>query len=556
MSEPKQAVLRRKKMRGGLGRTLLTAFLLLAIGPLSAMSIYAINRTRAVSQQQQEQQMALLAESYRAQLALISQTSPAEDERWLLDDTGTVVGENPTTPLPGWLDPTLPATAWQVGGTPSALWATVPTEEGWVATLFPLEPTLAQLELPVGLATTTTYLQQGERFIPVAAETAPLPRSLSEPLLQAGAERAMIVRDEAEAITTVIGRAPLAEGLWLLTVHQDSEERAGPDGLAAALVAAALLAALLTTVSAALVTRYITRPLYELTQTAVSIARGDFKQRARVEQDNELGILALAFNTMTAQLHETLETLEERVEQRTEQLREANSHIESRARLLAQSAEIGAVLSGIHELGELLQTGSRLISQSFAYEDAAIWLLGRRAGRDPGLALRSSLHEPDSQEEAQSPTAALAEQALHSASACFSDSRQAVALPLRLADNIIGCMVLTSVRPFAEGDHPHLQILADSFAVAIENARASEMEREAVAKLQRIEQHRAQFLGEMSHELSTSLNSIIGFSHLMLRGTEGPLTDIQRSDLTFINRNGTHLLSLLDGMLELIDNGQ
>jgi hypothetical protein len=40
----------------------------------------------------------------------------------------------------------------------------------------------------------------------------------------------------------------------------------------------------------------------------------------------------------------------------------------------------------------------------------------------------------------------------------------------------------------------------------------------------------------------------------MLREIEGPLTDVQRTDLTYINRNGTHLLSLLDGMLELIDN--
>lgn len=543
-------------MRGGLGRTLLTAFLLLAIGPLSAMSIYAINRTRTVSQQQQEQQMALLAESYRAQIALVNQSNHSEAERWLLDEAGELVDEEAGTPLPSWLDRALPLNTWQAGGTPLTLWGTVPTTEGWVATLLPLETTLAQLELPAGLATTTSYLQQGAQVIPMAGESPPLLPSLVAPLRQAGAERAIVVRDEAEATTTIIGRAPLAEGLWILTIHQDSEERAGPDSLAAALIAAALLAALLTTIGAALITRYITRPLYELTQTAVSIARGDFKQRARVEQDNELGILALAFNTMTTQLHETLETLEERVEQRTEQLREANSKIESRAHLLTQSAEIGAVLSGIHQLDELLQTGSRLISQSFTYEETAIWLLGRRAGRDPGLTLRASLHGLDGQEEAASPSATLAEQAIRNGSACFSDSRQIVALPLRLADNIIGCMVLTNADPFEESNHPHLQILADTFAVAIENARASEMEREAVAKLQRIEEHRAKSLGEMSHELSTSLNSIIGFSHLMLRGTEGPLTDMQRSDLTFINRNGTHLLTLLDGMLELIDNGQ
>jgi signal transduction histidine kinase len=57
----------------------------------------------------------------------------------------------------------------------------------------------------------------------------------------------------------------------------------------------------------------------------------------------------------------------------------------------------------------------------------------------------------------------------------------------------------------------------------------------------------------MSHELSTSLNTIIGYSSLLLRENSGPLNDMQRSDLSYINRNGVQLLTLLDGMLELID---
>lgn len=101
-----------------------------------------------------------------------------------------------------------------------------------------------------------------------------------------------------------------------------------------------------------------------------------------------------------------------------------------------------------------------------------------------------------------------------------------------------------------------LQILADTFAVAVENARALEMERAVWEKLKQLELHRTQFLGEMSHELSTALNSIIGFSRLMLKEVEAPLTDTQRSDLTYINRNGLHLLSLLDGLLEVIDHEQ
>jgi signal transduction histidine kinase len=138
----------------------------------------------------------------------------------------------------------------------------------------------------------------------------------------------------------------------------------------------------------------------------------------------------------------------------------------------------------------------------------------------------------------------------------FSEDQRLLAVPLRIADNLLGSLVLRHGATFEQEELPPLQSLADTFAVAIENARAFDMEREALSKLERLETRRAEFLGEMSHELSTALNSIIGFSHLMLKEVEGPLTDMQRSDLTFINRNGTHLLSLLDGLLDVMDSGQ
>jgi CheY-like chemotaxis protein len=55
----------------------------------------------------------------------------------------------------------------------------------------------------------------------------------------------------------------------------------------------------------------------------------------------------------------------------------------------------------------------------------------------------------------------------------------------------------------------------------------------------------------MSHELRTPLNSIIGFSRVILKGIDGPLTDLQKADLTSIHNSGQHLLSLINNMLDL-----
>jgi len=62
---------------------------------------------------------------------------------------------------------------------------------------------------------------------------------------------------------------------------------------------------------------------------------------------------------------------------------------------------------------------------------------------------------------------------------------------------------------------------------------------------------KVEFLTNMSHALRTPLTSIIGFSRLMLKELDGPLTELQRTDLTAIHESGQQLLELINDMLEL-----
>jgi signal transduction histidine kinase len=55
----------------------------------------------------------------------------------------------------------------------------------------------------------------------------------------------------------------------------------------------------------------------------------------------------------------------------------------------------------------------------------------------------------------------------------------------------------------------------------------------------------------MSHELRTPLNAIIGFSDLMLEGGAGDITATQREFTEAVLRNGKHLLSLINSVLDL-----
>lgn len=62
---------------------------------------------------------------------------------------------------------------------------------------------------------------------------------------------------------------------------------------------------------------------------------------------------------------------------------------------------------------------------------------------------------------------------------------------------------------------------------------------------------KSQFLAGMSHELRTPLNAILGMTEGLLAGTNGSLTDRQEESLRVVERSGTHLLELINEVLDL-----
>ena len=70
-------------------------------------------------------------------------------------------------------------------------------------------------------------------------------------------------------------------------------------------------------------------------------------------------------------------------------------------------------------------------------------------------------------------------------------------------------------------------------------------------EVERANRLKSEFLASMSHELRTPLNTILGFSELLSEQNAGPLNEKQKRFLTHIQHDASHLLELINDVLDL-----
>jgi signal transduction histidine kinase len=117
----------------------------------------------------------------------------------------------------------------------------------------------------------------------------------------------------------------------------------------------------------------------------------------------------------------------------------------------------------------------------------------------------------------------------------------------------IGLLALTrcEVRPFSDKQIELVTTFADQAAIAIENMRLFEEIQDKNRQLQQASEHKSQFLASMSHELRTPLNAIIGLTEMMVTNAARFCTEKALEPLCRVNAAGTHLLSLINEILDL-----
>ncbi len=327
-------------------------------------------------------------------------------------------------------------------------------------------------------------------------------------------------------------------GVMLMT-EQHHAEAFREINTATTIVAITILVTIMIAAAASLViTRGIADPLSNLAETATQIAAGDLERAAKVDRQDEIGTLAEVFNSMTAQLREMIDNLEQRVTDRTRELERRSVYMEA-------SSEVGRAASSILDVNVLIQQVVELIRERFRLyyvglflvDEIGEWAVLRAGTGSAGRAMLSRGHRLKVGREgmigwsianAQARIALYAEEDLvRTATEELPDTRSEAALPLRSQGRVLGALTIQhdEANAFDDDTIAVLQTMADQVAIALDNARlfsesqtALETSRRAYSELRR----------DAWIEL---LRTQPDMGYRSRAGSVTPATDVWRSDM-------------------------
>jgi signal transduction histidine kinase len=248
------------------------------------------------------------------------------------------------------------------------------------------------------------------------------------------------------------------------------------------------------------VERVVHRPLRRLEQGVARIAEGDYASAVEVGSGDELGRLAVSVNQMRM-----------RIANFVGEVQEAHERLD---RALTQVSDVSRALTGtglgVAELeAQVVRTAAAL-----GGGEAAAWLAERK---DQSLTVRAVAPAPGGDEPAPPSHEAVArllagERVLERSS---DPPRQLLAVPMFLQGEVVGAMgVVAPLGASLAAEQDVVSVLAGNAAIARENARLFDQERETVERLRQLDTMKTEFLSTVQHELRTPLTAILGLSDL------------------------------------------
>jgi signal transduction histidine kinase len=364
--------------------------------------------------------------------------------------------------------------------------------------------------------------------------------------------------------------APIAPLGWLVFVEQPLTEAFAP--LQASVIRGGALFALglaLSVLASVVLARRMVAPIRALQEGAARIGAGELGHRLEVRTGDELEALGEEFNRTATRLQESYAGLEDKVEARTRELRQALEEVRALSEVsqavsstldlptvLATIVNRATHLSGadagvIYEYDEAttefrLRATENLDEEIVQVLRTAPLRLGEATTTGRAAAARHPVEVPDMTED--QPRHNRVREAYIGAG-----HRALLAVPLLREEQIVGALTVTrkTAGAFTPATIALLEAFATQSVLAIQNARLFREIADKSRQLEVASRHKSEFLASMSHELRTPLNAILGFNEMILGEVYGEVPAELKEPLADIQNSGKHLLRLINNVLDL-----
>ncbi|MDD4969587.1 MAG: response regulator [Paludibacter sp.] len=349
-----------------------------------------------------------------------------------------------------------------------------------------------------------------------------------------------------------------------------------------------VLVCLIITLSVILISlmlRNIRRPILELTDVAKRFQEGDMSTRSRIETKNEYGTLADTFNTMVENIQINTELSQHTTELSQVMLLEEEPHKFFNSVLPVLASLTNSQLAAVYLLSENKKQFEHFESFGMSDNSKLTFKVDKLEGEFGPVITTRKIHIV---KRIPKDTRFL----FHTVSGKIVP-REIITIPIISGKEIIAIISLASIRTYSKESPLLLKNVLDTLTARIEgvlayqkmqvftrqleyqnieleaqkiemSAQSSElMEQNRELEMQKIQlseasQLKTNFLSNMSHELRTPLNSVIALSGVLNRKLADKIPADEYSYLEVIERNGKHLLSLINDILDIsrIESGK
>jgi len=342
---------------------------------------------------------------------------------------------------------------------------------------------------------------------------------------------------------------------------------------------------LITIMGSYMFLRQIVDPVGELTDAARRFHEGDKAARSTIDSKNEFGVLSGTFNTMVENIQSSAEIDEKFTNISQIMLSEEDPRTFFRVTLLALCNHTQSQMAAVYLLNE----------NKTYYEHY------ESVGMDDGAKLHFSAINPEGEFGSVIATHKIQfiKKIPHDTRFVFQTvsgkfiPREIISIPILAGDELIAIISLAAVRTYTSASLLLINDLLNTLSARVQgiltfrrmknfserlemqNTELEQQKTEMTAQsIELSEQNReleiqknqlkeanrlkTNFLSNMSHELRTPLNSVIALSGVLNRRLANKINEDEFSYIGVIERNGKHLLSLINDILDIsrIESGR